>query len=90
MLVCLTATVRILRARIRSGDAHAHDGTGTERSNRGSVARAKVEELFARTVSCHAATGLGIQLSNIEVDQLKNTIPPARTIGDVISGHAHA
>ena len=48
---CLTATVRILRARLRTGDAHAHDVTGTERSNRGSVARAKVEELFARTVS---------------------------------------
>jgi len=50
------ASVR-LRARLSSGDAHAHDGTGTERSNRGSVTRAKVEELFVRTVSCHEATG---------------------------------
>jgi len=25
----------------------------------------------------------------VVTDQLKNTIPRARTIGDVISGHAH-
>ena len=52
---------------MKSGDAHAHDGAGTERSKKCSVARAKVEELFAHTVSCDEATRLGMQLSNIEV-----------------------
>ena len=34
-----------------SGDAHALDGAGTEWSKKYRVARAKVKELFAHTVS---------------------------------------